>query len=129
MTTETEKTPDSRNLSNSNNGLDQMLDDYRKFSTNALKIFMDAQIDFMHTCLDCSNDQRHRLMDAKSPEDFINGESDLAEEYMKRFIDSSRKLMDASAKTQEMMFSLWHINDFLPAKDKVETKSLAKRSN
>lgn len=119
----------SKNLSNSNNELNQILDDYRKFSTNALETFMDAQLQFMNTCLDCSNDQRHRLLNAGSPEDFVNGESDLAIEYMKRFFEDARKFLDASAKSQQMIFSLWHINDMPSVKEKEEKRPLAKHSN
>jgi small-conductance mechanosensitive channel len=89
------------------------MQEFQKLHMDATRQFSELQMQFMNLWLECNSSQMQRLAGSKKPSDAMETESEMANEYMKKFADNAQQALDTLTDIQQKMFVWMQDNNLL----------------
>ena len=103
----------SRDISRFLENYTRSMQEFQKLHMDATRQFSELQMQFMNLWLECNSSQMQRLAGSATPSDTMETESDIANEYMKKFADNAQQAFDTLNDIQQKMFTWMQDNNLL----------------
>lgn len=103
----------SRDFSRLLENYSRSMQEFQKLHMDATRQFSELQLQFMNLWLECNSSRMQRLAGSTTPSDALETESDMANEYMKKFADNAQQALDTLTDIQQKMFAWMQDNNLL----------------